>query len=72
VWLDRRGHSLIVFPGGVSGEWIEALVQIVKDGRVRSIELRRIDGDAITSSPWLAPLRAAGFADGYRGLVLRG
>jgi ATP-dependent helicase Lhr and Lhr-like helicase len=72
IWLDRRAHSLVVFPAGAGGEWIEALVQIVKDGRFRSIELRRIDGEPLTSSPWLGALRAAGFADGYRGLVLRG
>jgi ATP-dependent Lhr-like helicase len=72
VWLDRRAHSLSVFPGGADGEWVESLVQIVKDGRVRSLELRRIDGEAITSSPWVTALRSGGFADGYRGLTLRG
>jgi ATP-dependent Lhr-like helicase len=72
AWLDRRAHSLVVFSGGADGEWIESLVQIVKDGRVRSIELRRIDGEPITSSPWVSALRSGGFADGYRGLVLRG
>jgi ATP-dependent Lhr-like helicase len=72
VWLDRKAHSLIVFPGGADGEWIESLVQIVKDGRVRSLELRRIDGEPISSSTWVNALRSSGFADGYRGLVLRG
>ena len=59
-------------PGGADGEWVESLVQIVKDGRVRSLEVRRIDGEAITSSPWVTSLRSGGFADGYRGLTLRG
>ncbi len=72
IWLDRRAHSLIVFPAGADGAWIESLVQIVKDGRVRSIELRRIDGEPISSSAWVNALRSGGFADGYRGLVLRG
>jgi hypothetical protein len=44
----------------------------VKDGRLRKIELQRIDGSAALESPHAERLRAAGFADGYRGLTLRG
>ena len=35
-------------------------------------EVRKIDGQPIGESPWSGALRAAGFADGYKGLVLRG
>jgi len=50
---------------------VEAIVHLVKDGRVRSLEVRKIDGAPVAESPLAATLRAAGFADGYRGLVLR-
>ena len=44
----------------------------MKDGRLRRIELQRIDGVGALESPHAERLRAAGFADGYRGLTLRG
>jgi hypothetical protein len=47
-------------------------VHLVKDGRVRSLEIRKIDGEGPGESPHATGLRAAGFADGYRGLVVRG
>jgi ATP-dependent Lhr-like helicase len=74
AWLDRRGHHLVTFPPAAAGDdrWIEALVHLVKDGRVRSLEIRKIDGEGAGESPHAAGLRAAGFADGYRGLVVRG
>jgi ATP-dependent helicase Lhr and Lhr-like helicase len=73
AWLDRRGHHLVTFPAAAdAGDgWVEAIVHLVKDGRVRSLEVRKIDGVPVVESPVSAALRAAGFADGYRGLVLR-
>jgi ATP-dependent Lhr-like helicase len=73
AWLDRRGHHLVTF-GAADGDnrWIDAIVHLVKDGRLRSLELRRIDGAPAGESPYVGALRSAGFADGYRGLVLRG
>jgi ATP-dependent Lhr-like helicase len=73
AWLDRRGHSLLTFPAAAGDDaWLGALVDLLKDGRVRSLEVRKIDGEPAGASPWARPLRAIGFADGYRGLVLRG
>jgi hypothetical protein len=43
----------------------------VKDGRLRKVELTRVDGDR-PSSEIADALRASGFVDGYRGLTLRG
>jgi hypothetical protein len=51
---------------------VDGLVAVVKDGFARKLELVRIDGGAARESAWAGPLRAAGFADSYRGLVLRG
>jgi ATP-dependent Lhr-like helicase len=72
AYLDRGGRSLITFPGALDDDlWADTLAGIVKDGRVRSLDLHRIDGEAPGSSPVAPMLRAAGFVDGYRGLVLR-
>jgi ATP-dependent Lhr-like helicase len=51
--------------------WADALVELVKDGRARSVEVRKVDGEPV-GDEIAAVLRAAGFVDGYRGLVARG
>ncbi len=76
VWFDRRGHHLVTFPNAlVDPSWADALVALVKDGRARSVEIRKVDGDSFnggTVPEGLAELlRAAGFVDGYRGLTYR-
>ncbi len=74
VWLDRKGHHLVPFPASVEDlRWADALASIVKDGRVRSLEIRRVGGEPVASAPpeVRAALIGAGFVDGYRGLVLR-
>jgi ATP-dependent Lhr-like helicase len=64
--------ALITFPGADTDDaWIAALAHLVDTGRIRSLELRRIDGGPARESAHAAPLRAAGFQDGYRGLVHR-
>ncbi len=73
AWIDRRGRSLATFPSaGGDDAWLRALVELVKEGRVRSLEVRKIDGEPAVTSSWANALRGAGFAEGYRGLVLRG
>ncbi|HEX9995063.1 MAG TPA: DEAD/DEAH box helicase [Acidimicrobiales bacterium] len=70
--VERGGRTLVTFeatpdlPG-----WADALAGLVKDGRVRRLEIARIDGIPAARSPLADALRAAGFADGYKGLVLR-
>ena len=73
AYLERGGRSLVTFPAaGRFPAWIDGLATIVKDGFVGKLELVRIDGRPARESAWAGPLRAAGFADSYRGLVLRG
>jgi ATP-dependent Lhr-like helicase len=45
----------------------------VKHDRLRSVEVRKIDGEGLTDAPtgMLEMLRTAGFVDGYRGLTFR-
>jgi ATP-dependent helicase Lhr and Lhr-like helicase len=76
AWYDRRGHHLVTFPRTVSDQrWADALAALVKDGRLRSVEVRKIDGVVVGDGAQVvavtALLRTAGFVDGYRGLVLR-
>jgi ATP-dependent Lhr-like helicase len=71
AFLERGARSLLTFEAGREAAWPDALVSLVKDGRIRRIELARIDGEQAASSPFAQALRDAGFADGYRGFVLR-
>ncbi len=73
VWFDRRSSHLVTFPAAADGGWADSLASLVKDGRQRSIEVRKVNGDPIDRKGAEAnALLAAGFADGYRGFVLRG
>jgi ATP-dependent helicase Lhr and Lhr-like helicase len=71
AFLERGGKTLVTF-GADPWRWADALAALVKDGRVRRIELRQIDGTAAGDHPAAALLREVGFVDGYRGLTLRG
>jgi ATP-dependent Lhr-like helicase len=69
--LERGGHSLVTF--GLAG-WAPALRGLVDDGRYRSLEIRRVDGVPVRDESVreiAEELRAAGFVEGYRGLVYR-
>ena len=73
AWFDRRGHHLVTFPAADTDTgWADALAALVKDGRVRSVEVRKVNGEGIApSSGWAQALSAAGFVEGYRGFVAR-
>ena len=73
AWFDPRAHHLVTFPHTRERTaWVDALVSLVKDGRRRSLEVRKIDGDAPSNDdPVTDILRRGGFVDGYRGLTLR-
>jgi len=72
AFVERGGRSLLTFPAAESHpRWPEALAARVTTGRTRQIEIQTIDGDSARQSPWAGALRAAGFQDSYRGLILR-
>jgi ATP-dependent Lhr-like helicase len=72
AWFDRSSHHLVSFPATTGDQrWAAALALRVASGLERSIDIRKIDGGPVTSELGDV-LRAAGFVDGYRGLVLRG
>ena len=73
VFLERGGRSLATFPAlARHPRWAEALVDLVKNGRVRKLEIAKVDGLPVAESAITEQLRAVGFTDGYRGLTLRG
>ena len=73
VWFDRRSHHVVTFPLATDDAgWAEALAALVKDGRARSVDVRKVNGEAMTpNSPWAPALVAAGFTEGYKGFAIR-
>ena len=72
VWLERGGRSLVTFPAAsAEPAWADALAGIVRSGRRRSLEIGKVDGLPVRESPVADQLRAVGFQEGYKGLVLR-
>jgi ATP-dependent Lhr-like helicase len=78
AFLERGARTLFTFAPDVGAasdddaSWIDAITALVKDGRLRRIELTRIDGVPIVDSPVAEAFRERGFVDGYRGLSFRG
>jgi ATP-dependent Lhr-like helicase len=72
--LERGGGSLQTLPAfdspGVAARALGALGTLVADGRLRSLQLVRIDGEPPASSIHREALETAGFRRGYRGWVL--
>jgi ATP-dependent Lhr-like helicase len=76
VWHDRRSHHLVTFPGAMTdASWADVLVSLVRDGPMRAVEIRKVNGAGLLESPDAAWVRAvavdAGFTDSYRGLAVR-
>jgi ATP-dependent Lhr-like helicase len=73
VWFDRRSHHVVTFPAAaVDDGWTRAVVSWTKDGRARSVEVRKVDGEPVLPASAVAEsLRSAGFVEGYRGWVFR-
>ena len=72
VVLERGGRSLATFEGAESTDaWIEAVISLVKDGRLRKLEIAKVDGVPVRDTPWAARLEAAGFTSAYKGMLYR-
>ncbi len=70
--LERGGRSLTTFAGAESSDaWIDAIIGLVKDGRLRKLEIAKVDGVAVRETPWAARLEAAGFTAAYKGMLYR-
>ena len=75
LYLERGGATLQTMPAfddpALAVAALGALRSLLADGRFRELAIGRIDGSPIAESPRRAILLDAGFAPGYRGLVLR-
>ena len=76
AWYDRRSFHLVTFPATLDDRsWAEALADLVRAGRLRKVELRKVNGEPLASAAIgneiSVAAKAAGFADGYRGLVFQ-
>ncbi|CAN5240845.1 ATP-dependent helicase [soil metagenome] len=75
LYLERGGRSLQTLPSfsatASAESAVAALATLVADGRIRSLQIERVDGLPVAESPARELLAAAGFRPGYRGWLLR-
>jgi ATP-dependent helicase Lhr and Lhr-like helicase len=72
VYLERGGRSLATFAHPrAAREWLADLGALVRRGRLRKLEITKVDGVDVHGTAWAALLEEAGFTPGYRGLTLR-
>jgi ATP-dependent helicase Lhr and Lhr-like helicase len=73
VYVERGGRSLVSFEHPLPPDrWLAALSVLVTSGRLRKLEVAKVDGTPVHDAPgWPAELEAAGFTAGYRGYILR-
>ncbi|MBK5290004.1 MAG: DEAD/DEAH box helicase, partial [Acidimicrobiia bacterium] len=69
-FVERGGRTVTTFTD--SDRWVAGLALLVKDGRVRQIEVTQIDGQAVREHPLAEAIRGVGARDTPRGLVIRG
>ena len=71
AFFDPRGHHVLAFDVD-DVDWVSALPDVVQAGRVRRLEIQRVNGVPVRSTPVAAALEHAGFVPTPRGVVLRG
>jgi ATP-dependent Lhr-like helicase len=75
LYLERGGKSLQTLPAfadaTVAAAALNALRQLLADGRFRALQIERIDGVPVAESAHAAALADAGFQRAYRGWLLR-
>ncbi|MEP7360352.1 MAG: helicase-related protein, partial [Chloroflexota bacterium] len=75
LYLERGGKSLQTLPAFADAESaaiaLNALRQLLADGRYRALQIERVDGTPVGESIHAPALAAAGFQRAYRGWLLR-
>ena len=69
AFIERNGRSVITFTVD-HATWVAALVERQAGGRVKRVEVTKIDAMPVREHPAAPVLRAAGFVDSYRGMLL--
>ncbi|MEP6625368.1 MAG: DEAD/DEAH box helicase, partial [Acidimicrobiia bacterium] len=70
AYIERGARTIVTFSD--DDGWVGAIPTMVKDGRVRQIEIADIDGAPVREHRLAEALRAVGGRDTPRGLVFRG
>src|SRR5262245_9726240 len=70
AFFDPRGHHVLAFDLD-DVDWVGALPAVVQAGRVRRLEIQRVNGVAVRSTSVAAALEHVGFVPTPRGVVLR-
>jgi ATP-dependent Lhr-like helicase len=75
VYLGAGGKSIETLPAFANRETaalaLRALRQLLADGRLRSLQIERVDGMNVNDSAHATALADAGFQRSYRGWLLR-
>jgi ATP-dependent Lhr-like helicase len=74
LYLERGGRSLVTFLPFYDAEIgrlaMAGLAGLVHDGRLRRLQLERVDGAPVAESSWRERLSELGFRAAYKGYVL--
>ncbi|MBW3618997.1 MAG: DEAD/DEAH box helicase [Actinobacteria bacterium] len=73
LYLERGARSVATFPTteAHAAVALDALAGLVRRGRLRKLDLAKVDGQPIHDTVWPERLEAAGFTAGHRGFTLR-
>ena len=72
VEVTARGQSLVTFPPAADTDiWFKALRELVNIGKLKKLEISKINGIPIRETYWPPRFEAAGFTSGYRGMLYR-
>jgi ATP-dependent Lhr-like helicase len=75
LYLERGGRSMVTFrpfdDDDIATAAVSALRSLIDDGRVRRLQVERIDGERIAESKHKHRLDALGFWQTYKGFVIQ-
>jgi len=71
AFLDPRSHHVLAHDGD-DVDWVDVLPGLVRDDRLRRLEIQRVNGVPVRSTAFGPALDAAGFVPTPRGVVFRG
>ncbi len=70
AYLERGGRRILTFPAADRHRnWPEGFGALVESGRVRRLQIAKIDDATAPESAWAERFTESGFVDGYRGLT---